>query len=163
MLMKFIATTLTASLLMSVAPVSAAPTMVKNVDVSVDLTAITNVKAADYWTKVSDDLESAIISGLVDRIAEDGAEISVDIDELSLASSFESAANLADSKLVGKVSVKQDRDNSVSDNYTLTVSMADAGPFFPAGTDMTALTSDSKERYDAIIAAFASRVVANLK
>ena len=163
MLSKFIATTLTATLLMTAAPVFAALSMVKEVDVTADLTVITNVKAAAYWTTVADDLENAIVARLVDRIADDGAKITVDIDELSLASSFESAANIADSKLVGAVSVTHDNDNTVFDAYALAVGIADAGPFFPEGTDITKITGNSKEHYDAMIAAFASRVVADLK
>ncbi len=163
MLSKFIATTLTATLLMTAAPVFAALSMVKEVDVTADLTAITNVKAAAYWTTVADDLENAIVARLVDRIADDGAKITVDIDELSLASSFESAANIADSKLVGAVSVTHTNDNTVFDNYALAVGIADAGPFFPEGTDITKITGNSKEHYDAMIAAFATRVVADLK
>lgn len=163
MFTKLIATTLTATLLLSAAPVFAALSTVKEVEVTADLTVITNVKAAAYWTTVADDLENAIVANLVDRIAEDGAKISVDIDELSLASSFESAANIADSKLVGAVSVTHANDNTAFDAYALAVGIADAGPFFPEGTDIAMITGDSKEHYDAMIAAFAARVVADLK
>ncbi len=163
MVSKFIATTLTATLLMTAAPVFAAVSTVKEVEVTADLTVITNVKAAAYWTTVADDLENAIVANLVDRIADDGAKITVDIDELSLASSFESAANIADSKLVGAVSVTHANDNTVFDAYALAVGIADAGPFFPEGTDIATITGNSKEHYDAMIAAFAARVVADLK
>ncbi len=162
MFRKIIATTLTATLLATTAP-AFAMTMIKEVDVSADLTAIENPKAAEYWTEISGDLENAIVALLTDRITEDGAKISVDINEVELASSFQSAMGMADSKLVGAVTVSHDNDNTVFDGYELTVTVVDAGPFFPEGTDLAMITTDSKEHYDAMINAFAARVVADLK
>ena len=163
MFRNLLTATLTATLLASTAPAFAA-TMVKEVDVSADLAAIKNPKAATYWTKVSDDLENAIVTRLTpDRIADNGAKITIDIDEVELANSFQETMGIADSKLVGSVSVTSDDDNTVFDGYVLTISYADTVPFFPEGTDLTKITNDSKEHYDAMIAAFATRVVTDLK
>ncbi|MFZ1727381.1 MAG: hypothetical protein WBO29_08105 [Albidovulum sp.] len=149
--------------LLSASAPAFAVTMVKEVDVSVDLEAIENPQAAEYWTSVSDDLENAIVARLTDRIAEDGAKISVDIDEVELANSWQSAMGTADSKLVGNVNVTHDSNNTVFDSYDLTVTFEQAGPFFLPGTDLTAITTDSQEYYDAMVAAFADHVVTNLK
>lgn len=162
MLRNLLTATLTATFLASTAP-AFAMTMIKEVDVSADLEAIKNPKAATYWTKVSDDLENAIVARLTDRIADNGAKITIDIDEVELANSFQETMGIADSKLVGSVSVTSDNDNTVFDGYVLTISYADTVPFFPEGTDMMKITNDSKEHYDAMIAAFATRVVADLK
>lgn len=162
MFRKIIATTLMATLLGTAVPAFAV-SMIKEVDVSVDLKAIENPKAAAYWTAISDDLENAIVALLTERIAEDGAKISVDINEVELANTFQSAMNIADSKLVGNVTVTHDNNNTVFDAYELTVTVAEASPFLPEGTDLAMIKTDSKEHYDAMISAFAARVVADLK
>jgi uncharacterized surface anchored protein len=162
MFKRIIPAALSAVLLSTAAPVFAA-TMVKEVEVEVDLEAIENASAAQHWTTISDDLETAIVAKLTDRIAEDGAKISVDIDEVELANSWQSAMGVADSKLMGRVNVTHESDNTVFDSYDLTVTFEQAGPFFLPGTDMTALTTDSKDYYDGMIAAFADHVVTNLK
>ena len=152
-----------ATALLSTTVAAFAAVMVEEVEVSVDLDAIQNSKAADHWTAIADDLENAIVSRLTDRVTEDGAKISVDIDEVELANSWQSALNVADSRLAGHVNVTHQSDNTAFDSYDLSVTFEQAGPFFLPGTDLTTLTTDSKVYYDGMIAAFADNVVANLK
>jgi hypothetical protein len=138
-------------------------TMVKKVDVSIDLPAITNPKAAAFWSRVAEDLENASVARVADRAdPERGAEISVDIDELSLASSFEAAMNLADSRLAGKVNITSETDNSDYKAFDLAITLDQASLFMPEGTDVAALTVDSPVYYTALVNAFADGVVRNL-
>lgn len=139
-----------------------AQTVVRDVDISVDMDAIQNAEAAAYWSDLADDLENAIVANLVGRTGEQGAKISIDIDEVELANSFQSAIGVADSRLSGSVAVTHDSDNTQFDNYDLTVTFEQAGPFFLPGTDLAAITTDSKEYYDAMVAAFADHVVRRL-
>ena len=162
MFRNFIATALTTTLLATAAP-ALAETMVKEVTVEADLTAVQNANAGAHWATLTDDLQNAIVSRVADLIAEDGVKVSVAIDSVELANSLQSALGTADSKLMGKVNISHDTDNSKFDNYDLTVTFADAGPFFLPGTDLTAITTDSKEYYDAMIAAFADYVATKLK
>lgn len=162
MLRNFIATALTSTMLMSTAPVLA-ETMVKEVAVSADLTAIQNDKAGAHWAALTDDLQNAIVARVADLIAEDGVKVSVEIDSVELANSLQSSLGTAESKLVGQVNISHETDNSKFDSYDLTVTFADAGPFFLPGTDLTAITTDSKEYYDAMIAAFADYVATKLE
>ncbi|SPH23490.1 hypothetical protein DEA8626_02553 [Defluviimonas aquaemixtae] len=139
-----------------------ADTIVREVDVSVDMDALQNANAAAHWSGLADDLENAIVAALVGRTGEQGAKISVDIDEVELASTFQSAVGVADSRLSGDVGITHDSDNTKFDNYELTVTFEQAGPFFLPGTDLAAITTDSQEYYDAMIATFADHVVNKL-
>lgn len=150
-----------ASLLATAAPVLS-ETMVKDVVVKTDISAIQNPKAAAHYATLTDDLKNAIVARLIGRTADDGVKISVDIDSVELANSFQSAAGIAESKLIGHVNVSHENDNSKFDTYDEVVSFQQAGPFFLPGTDLTKITTDSKEYYDAMIAAFADGVVARL-
>lgn len=142
---------------------SFAETMVKDVAVTADMTAIQNQKAAEHWATLADDIKNSIAAKVSDRIAEDGVTIKVDIDAVELANSLQSAAGIAESKLIGIVNVKNESDGSKDDNYKLIVSFDQAGPYFLPGTDLTKITSDSKEYYDAMVAAFSDAVVKSLK
>lgn len=141
-----------------------AQTTVKDVEVSIDLPAISNPQAAAYWARVAEDLENAIVARVIDRAdPENGATISVDINELELASSFEAAMNLGDSRLAGQVNVTSETDNTDFKSYSLTVTFAQAAAFLPAGTDSAALAWDSPLHYKAMIDAFSDAVAINLE
>ncbi|MCU9850226.1 hypothetical protein OEZ60_19740 [Defluviimonas sp. WL0024] len=144
------------------APTSA-ETIVREVEVTADMDALQNPEAAERWTHLADDLENAIVAKLVGKTGEEGAKVSVDIDEVELASSLQSAAGVAESKLVGDVAITHDSDNTKFDNYQLTVTFEQAGPYFLPGTDLAAITTDSQEYYDAMIATFANHVVQKLE
>ena len=165
MFRKLATATLTTSLIALASPGYAA-TMVKEVDVSVDLDAIQNAGIASHWAQMPDDLENAIVARLTDQFVaegEEGAKVSVDIDEAELANSLQSALGTAESKLAGSVNVTHETDNSAFDSYDLVVSFEQAGPFFLPGTDLTKITTDSKEYYDGMIAAFADHIAVKLQ
>ena len=138
-------------------------TVVQEVSVSADITAISNAEAAAYWTNAADDLENAIVARLVDRIDEEGSKISVDIDELSLSNSFQNQLGLEDAVIVGMVNVTSDVDNAKFDSYELTVTAQSAQAFAPDGTVLDGAFTDTPEYYAALIAAFADGVVTRLK
>jgi len=140
-----------------------AATMVKDIEVTADLTAIENPQAAAYWTDLSDDVENAIVARLADRVSEDGVSIIIDLSEVELSNSFQEALNIADTKLVGDVKVTSATDNTAFNTYNLTVNVDQAMLFLPEGTDITKLSQDSKEYYDAMINAFADAVVTRLE
>ncbi len=135
---------------------------VKSVDVEIELDAIENPKAAAYWTSIADDLETAIVARVTDQIDDDGVEVKIDLEEVSLSSGFEEELGLANTRLVGDV-VMDHSDNSRTDRYQLTVDVNAATPMIPAGIDVVTLPADSRVYYDAMIAAFAQGVVDRLK
>ncbi|MCB6176706.1 hypothetical protein LHP98_01010 [Rhodobacter sp. Har01] len=137
--------------------------MVKEIDVTIDMTAITNAKAADYWKAVETDLEAAILSRVTDRMAEDGSTILVDLSEVELANGFTEAAGLEDSVLKGMVHQQPDTDNSKYESYELTVDYKLAAPLLGEGFDPAASAEDAKRAYVALVDTFADQVVANLK
>lgn len=137
-------------------------TMVREVDVEADLSAVQNPRAAEYWTDIADDLENAIVARLTDRIAEDGVRISVDISEVELANTFENLTNVADTRMVGQVNVTSETDNTKFNSYELTLSVEQALPYFPPGTVVTAITLENRDYYSGMIEAFAQSVVDRL-
>lgn len=138
-------------------------TKISEVDVTADMTAIENAAAAAYWTHVADDIENAITARIVDDIAEKGAKISVDINELSLANSFQNALGIEDAVLVGQVNVTSLTDNSVFNSYELTVSAETARAFAPDGVVLSGAFTDTPEYYAALVAAFADGVVERIE
>lgn len=162
MLRNFLAAALTTTIL-ATAPAAFAETMVKEVVVNADLSAVDNAKAGEHWATLTDDLQNAIVTRIAPLAAEEGVKITVEIDSVELANSFQSAVGVADSKLAGQVRVTSDIASPSVENYDLVVSFEQAGPFFLPGTDLSKITTDSKEYYDAMIAAFADYVAARLK
>ena len=136
---------------------------VKSIDIDVELDAIENPRAAAYWTTIADDLENAIVKLVTDRIADDGVEVKIDLQEVELSGGFAEASGLAETRLVGDVAMIHATDNSRFGAYTLTVDINAAKPLLPQDVDMTTLTADSRVYYDAMIQTFAQSVVDRLK
>lgn len=133
---------------------------VKEIEVLIDLPAITNPAAALRYATISDDLKAALAARLVDRISEEeGVKIGIDISEVELSSSFTEAVGSADTRLVGNVNITDEKDNSNFKSYELTVNVDQARVFFPETIDFTKLTASSDEYHQAMIAAFADAVV----
>ncbi|WP_224823526.1 hypothetical protein [Cognatishimia sp. MH4019] len=150
----------TAAILSLSAATAGAATMVSDVNVEADLTAIQDLDAAAHLATLTQDLETAIIERLVNRIAEDGATISVDIDELELANMFETQVDIDSSKLVGDVDI--DVEGNYGDmDYTLSVSARQIEPML-AGEDVQYRMTSSEEFYTLMINAFADNVVEKL-
>lgn len=152
-----------AAALLSVGMANAETAPIKDVSVETDITAIENTKAASYWANVSADIENAIAARLVDRTAEEGSEIKIDINELSLANSFQSALGLEDAVLVGQVNVINETDNAKYDAYELTISAKAAQAYGPDGLVLEGAFTDTPEYYAALVNAFADGVVTRLK
>jgi hypothetical protein len=122
---KTLAAALTATALGTVA--FAEVDKIAKVDVTTDLTAIKDEKAVAYWGNLEKDLEAAIGARVGDLMADEGAEILVDIREVELANAFERELNLGDAVLVGQVNVNDQTDNSNYDAYELSPYRAGRG------------------------------------
>ena len=140
-----------------------AETSVSSVDVTVDLTAIKNESAAAYYTSIEEDLETAIVAKLTDQLSDDGASVVVDIDELSLANSFQSVLGLEESELAGSVSVNNLNDNSEHQAYELTVSYLPAPIVFDPGEDIVIIRRDTTDYYIQMVDTFAEHLTEKLK
>ena len=137
--------------------------MIKEIEVQVDLTAVTNPAAAARYANLGADLQGALAARLVDRIAEDSMRVSVDLSEVELSNSFQEAVGLADAKLAGTVKISDLKDNTHFDTYELVVTIDQALPFFAEGVYTVALTASSDDYYKAMVAAFADAVVLRLQ
>ncbi len=140
----------------------AAVDQIKEIDVTTDLSAIQNADAAAYWGTLEADLEAAIASRVNERIAEDGAQIKIDIREIELASPFDRVINLGDAVLVGQVNIVDDTDNANFDAYELSVSLETARVIVPEGQTIV-LSADDRASYEALVDTFAQGVVDRLK
>ncbi len=146
----------------SVLPAFAAVEKIAKVDVTLDLAAIQNEKAAAYWGTLETDLEAAIGLRVTDRLSETGADVLVDIREVELANAFERQLNLADAVLVGQVNIKDDTDNANYNAYELTVSLESAKVVLAEGEVLDLSGSNTEETYQRLVEAFADAVVARL-
>lgn len=141
---------------------------IKEIDVQTDMDAIKNAEAATVWHKLDEDLETAILAKMTDRVDDKGAIVMVDIDEVSLANNFEMATGLEDSTLRGWVKIdrtfmeKGEEVESPEELYELTVTAMQAQAHFPDGTDMAAISVDSDVFYNAMVAAFADNITEKL-
>lgn len=135
---------------------------VQEIDVSADVTALQNEKAAAYWATLEADLEAALALRLTDRMADDGAEIKVDIREVELNNAFERALNMGDAVLVGQVNVIDQTDHSNFNAYELTVSLQTAQVILPEGQTVVVLSADDRATYQTLIDTFADSVVERL-
>ncbi|WP_264212510.1 hypothetical protein [Leisingera thetidis] len=156
----------TTALVAAMATAAAAGPMVSEIDVTADLSAIENFKAAEVWTSLEADLETALAERLVGQIAdenaEETAEIHVEIDSVALASNFEQALGVGEWMLKGDVDINMP-DASKDMRYDLTVSADQVNAYYPAGTDPAMVSVDSEIFYNAIIEAFAGNVASKLK
>ena len=144
----------------------AAVDKITEIDVTADVSAIQNQKAAAYWGNIEKDLEAAIGARVTDRMAETGAKISVDIREVELSNVFERALNLSDAVLMGQVNITDDTDNSNFDAYELSITMDSSKIILPEGVaaDQIMLADiGTPETYQNLIASFADQVVGRLK
>ncbi|NOE20786.1 hypothetical protein GS634_21865 [Ruegeria atlantica] len=153
------------ALISVMATVAAAQTQVSKIDVVADLSALQTYEAASAWKNLETDLETAIAERLVSQIAPEdveGAEIEIELDEVTLANNFETAIGVGEWKLVGDVDLDMP-DASKDENYTLTVSTDQIRTFYPEGTNSDELSVDSDVFYQAVVAAFADNVASKLK
>ena len=156
----------TTALVTAMATAAGAATMVQEIDVNADVSALDNSEAVAVWTDLEADLETALAAKLVNQIAEeemeDAAEIDIDVDTVALASSFETEMGIANSVLEGDVSVDLP-GNQYDQRYTLTVTAEQANIYYPEGTDVTTLNVGSDVFYTAMVDAFATHVAEKLK
>ncbi|MFP7570196.1 hypothetical protein [Marivita sp. S2033] len=143
-------------------PALADPTPVSEIDVDMDLTAIETTEAASVWKRLPDDLEAAIAARIADLIDENGAEVNIDIDAVSLANALENSLGIEGSTLEGTINITRSGILN-DDDYKLTVAAEDAMVFIPEGTEVGALTIQSDAFYVAMIDAFAKNVEEHLR
>lgn len=135
-----------------------AGTFVREINVEADLNALENVKAAQIWTNIEDDLEEALATRLVDQIDEDGARIQVEMDTVALANSIEQRVGAEQSELTGRVHIKVPGFAN-NKKYNLRVTAEEAA--IPAGT--ATLPIGSEEFYTAMVDAFADNIALKLQ
>ena len=135
------------------------PDMIKSINVETSLTDLNNPQAATYWKTLDNDLEAAIAANLVGRLGEDGKEIKIDMNEVELANFVQAQTGAAETSMTGTVNVVDLQDNSNFQTFDLTVTMRQALPMMPPGTDLLVIAPTSSQVYSAMVATFAKAVV----
>lgn len=148
---------------LALAAAAHARTIIREVEVNADIDALQNIEAATRWTRLADDLGTAIVSRPIGRTGEDGARLSVDIDEVALADSLQAAGSIAESRLAGTVNLRHDTDSRIFDNHELSITLSQVTPALLPGTGLAELTPDSEDDCTTRIAAFADGVAERLQ
>lgn len=130
------------------------PTTIAAINVNADLSAISSRDAAVYWRSLDADLETALATEFVGRIAPVGRTINVDVDELSLANAFTVGLGPDDARLAGRVELVE-ADGSTGGVFDVTASASEAALFLPPGTNIATIPPSSAEFYRAVVLAFA--------
>ncbi|AXQ94910.1 hypothetical protein LV780_14510 [Cereibacter azotoformans] len=131
---------------------------IKSIDVETSLSDLSNAEAAAHWSSLDTDLETAIAALLVGRLADEGMDIKIDMNEVALANFVEAAVG-AESTMAGTVNVIDLSNNTNFKTFDLTVTMAQAAPLLPPDTDIAVIAPTSGEVYSAMVATFAAAVV----
>ncbi len=134
--------------------------IVSDVTVSSDLSAVGSRDAAAYWGNLEGDLESAIAAEFIGQTGPDGVRLLVDIDELSVASFFESSAGASDARLSGTVTLLNSATGEPTGLYTVSASAEQAMTRMDTDPDTRVQTipATTTEFYSAVIEAFAAGV-----
>lgn len=167
---RMLATTTTLSTALAVVlfalPVNAADKKVEDIVVTANTSAIQNPQAAEYFGNLGPDLESAIAALLVDKMtsgqSEKGLKVSVNVQEVELANSFETLTNLASTRLDANVGVFDDEIQTSLQDFAIEVSVEQMLRYMPEGTDPATLTLDTPVFYQALVKGFAAAVVERL-
>ncbi len=134
---------------------------IKAVEVVTDTGSIANAEAAKFWGNLSNDLKAAILARIQDRVAEEGLTVGVDIDEVSLANTFQTALGVQDSALKGIVKIHDDEGTNFG-AYDVSVTIENANLYLKDGVAPATAFTDSPEHYAAMVDAFADTVAKNL-
>lgn len=138
------------------------PLMIKDIQVTADLSAFKNTAAAAQWANLEADLETAIAKDVISRTSEDGATIFVEITEIEVASMLQTIISSAKTELVGDVKVGTSDNHDEFREYNLTVAIDGSALTFPENTDLTLMAANSKPFYDKVVQTFSEAVVKRL-
>ncbi|HMO07010.1 MAG TPA: hypothetical protein PKD10_05100 [Paracoccaceae bacterium] len=136
---------------------------VSQIEVTGDLTAIQDERAAAYWGTIKPDLEAAIAARLADKLGEDGAEIRVDVRAVELATAFQQATDLGNAALTGQVFVKFPDEPQRDRTFELRVTLGATRVVSADGTEITFTTIDTPEAYQALVDGFAESLASNIE
>lgn len=131
---------------------------VSDVAVLTDLSAVTSQQAARQWGNLDSDIESAIATQFVGETGPGGVNVTVDIDELSLASFFETAAGADAARLTGDVVVTGATNERTLGVYTVSASANQALQAIGMDERVQTIPASNAEFYSAVVDAFARGV-----
>jgi hypothetical protein len=131
-----------------------APLLISEIQVQTDLAAVGSREAVAYWQDLSADLETALAGQFVGQIDPSGNVVTVDVDEISLASPFAVGATAETARLSGRVEMLNPAGTSEG-AWDVTATAQDVVDFLPVGTDVVTVRPTTPEYYQAVVQAFA--------
>ncbi len=159
---RFTISALTALSLAAPALALDADHQVEKVDVVFDLQAIESPEAAQFWSDLEGDLETAIIAKVADNIAESGSEIEIDIDEFDMTNTFQSALGL-DSSLKAGIQVTNEDDPTRNSFYDLRLTVNESGDFETTEDGVEIVAAERELIYETMVNGFADAVIERLR
>ncbi|WP_139257622.1 hypothetical protein [Natronohydrobacter thiooxidans] len=135
---------------------------ISEVDVSADLTTIEDARAAEFWTTLETDLESAVLSRIAERISEDGARLVLNIESFALNDAPESGFTIDSAALIGRVHVIDLNNNANFDSYELSVSLQGMSVTDESGAPILVADMPEDLAYRTLVDAFADHVAERL-
>jgi hypothetical protein len=141
---------------------------VSEIVVTADVQSIADPAAVAFWQSVEADLATALAAELYGRIAEDGALLTVDVDELSLVDAFAAPIGSERSRLSGNVILSDPANGDTLQEFAVSASANEGvAPVAPGtaadGTQVIVLQPASAEFYAAAVGAFARGVAQTLQ
>jgi hypothetical protein len=153
-----------AALLLGACAQQPEPLTISEITVDADLSALGSAEAVSYWQNLSSDLETALAAEFAGSFgpAGTGKTITVDVDELTLATSFTPTARIEDARLAGRVTM-ENPDGTTAAAYDVAATSSDAAAFLASGSNVTTVSPASAEYYQAIVRAFARGTAETLR
>ena len=136
--------------------------MIEKVDVSFELDAVKSEVAAQFWADLEGDLEEAIVTRVADQLGESGSVITVDVDELDMATNFQSTLDV-DSSLAASIMIKNEDDPTKDSFYDLKVIAHETGAFVKTDEGYKMIATERERVYDLMVEAFADGLVRRLR
>lgn len=136
---------------------------ISDINVTSDVQSIGNADAVAYWQTLPSDLETALAAELVDSISAEGAVMTVDVDEISLADAFSSGFAGAGSQLRGRVVLTDPNNENLLGTYDVVATASQAASYLPASEGTVTISPTSTEFYAAVVRAFASGVATTVR
>ena len=136
---------------------------VSDVTVTSDLSAVGSRDAARYWGNLEADLESAIAQEFLGQTSPEGVALAIDIDELSVANFFQSAAGADDARLTGDVAVLSGPNGEQVAYYTVSASANQAMGMMGVDQPVATIPATDAEFYSAVVEAFARGVASAVR
>ena len=134
------------------------PGTISTINVTTDLQSISNAESVRYWQSLDEDLEAALATEFLGSIDQQGALLTVDVDEIALADAHASQFGGEDSRLAGQAALADPVTEEIIQVYDVSATTREAASMLSGTDGVVTISPDSDEFYSALVQAFARGV-----